>query len=63
MFFERLLVITDVSQHRAINCKPAGDRYKADYPHSACQNDANCDPFAHFNEQGKMLGRVWHSEL
>ena len=55
-----------VSNHDAINCKAAADRYKSDYPRHACRSDyghASCDPFAHFKESGELMGRIWHSEL
>ena len=58
-----------VSQHKAINCDSASARYRADYGVESCEGagavspDKNCAPFQHFNERGKALGRIWHSEL
>ena len=52
-----------VSRHEVINCKAAAIRYQSDYGTSGCERDVNCDSFTHFRERGKLMGRIWHSEL
>jgi hypothetical protein len=53
-----------VSDHKPMNCKDASDRYEQDYPEIMSQREASkLSPFAHFNQFGKMEGRIWHAEL
>lgn len=56
-----------VSDHKGVNCKAAADRYWADYGTGGCHdvqgNLGDCDAWAHFQETGKFMGRIWHSEI
>lgn len=53
-----------VSKHQPVNCKDAADRYEQDYPEILSQRDASkLAPYAHFNQFGRLEGRIWHSEL
>ena len=55
------------SFHTPKNCKPAADRYDADYPwlNDGAGEMANegQTSWAHFQQYGKYAGRIWHSEL
>jgi hypothetical protein len=58
-----------VIDHKKVNCKAAADRYLSDYGKELCGQGTsdgvarNCDAWAHFQERGIFLGRIWHSEL
>ena len=50
-----------------MNCKAASDRYFSDYGKAGCEQVrgalGTCDAWAHYQERGMFMGRIWHSEL
>jgi len=56
----------NVTVDHSFTCWAAAQRYWADYPDIAANNNYNVNPmtaYRHFIDYGRYEGRIWHSEL